>query len=225
MQPEFPKKVMNVPFSQGTWSFENKSVVDNFQTIAESNIPNYRSVIQKCIQIAQRFLIPNALIVDVGCARGATLEALYNHGFTNLAGVDCSKAMIAKSFSQAKLIVSKTYPAELTSVDMVLANWTLHFVSERRKYLQDIYHSLRPGGIFVLTEKISAPAALKDLYHDFKRESGMSENEIREKENAIKGILVPYSIDWYLGVLAGLGFKDISIIDAHFSFVTFYAEK
>lgn len=225
MQPECADQIRNVFFEEGTWSFENEQVVDNFPSIAEANIPNYRAVIQKCVQIARKFCRPDSLIVDVGCARGATLKALFESGFTNLTGVDCSKAMLAKSFSQADLIASEIYPPELKLVDLVLINWTLHFIREREKYLRDIFHSLRGGGRLVLTEKVSGGQDLKDLYDDFKRQSGMSETEIRRKENAIKGVLVTQPMDWYFRTLSEIGFKDIAIIDAHFSFVTFYATK
>lgn len=225
MQPEIPKKITDVPFPQGTWSFENQNVVDNFQSIADANIPNYRTVIQKCVQIAKRSLRPDSHIVDVGCARGATLEALFQNGFTNLTGIDCSEAMIAKSFAKARLVVSQTFPSALTEVDMVLANWTLHFIAKRDQYLKDIYRSLRENGTLVLTEKIAVGSELKDLYHEFKKQSGMSEADIRMKENSIRGVLVPYSLTWYLETLQAIGFREISIVDAHFSFVTFYAKK
>jgi SAM-dependent methyltransferase len=219
------QKSLNVPFPVGEWSFENDDVVDNFPFIADANIPNYRAVIQKCVAVAEQFLSKDALIVDVGCARGATLEALYNHGFTNLVGVDGSAKMLKKCFSRAKLLHSNIFPADLKQVDFILANWVLHFVRERQQYLEDIYRALRAGGTFVLTEKIAANSELKTLYHDFKRKSGMTEMEIRDKERGIRGVLIPFSLEWYLGCLNQIGFKDVSIIDAHFSFVTFYAKK
>jgi len=216
---------MNVTFPQGGWSFENEAVVDNFQAIAEANIPNYKIVIDKCVQIAERSLSPDSLIVDVGCARGATLEALHLKGFRNLVGIDCSQKMLAKSFSKAKLILSDTFPEELKQVDLVLSNWVLHFIPQRKQYLEQIYRSLRDGGTLVLTEKIAANSEIKDLYYSYKRAAGMSEKEILSKEQGVRGVLVPFSIEWYLNCLKEIGFKDISIVDAHFSFVSFYGKK
>ena len=51
------------------------------------------------------------------------------------------------------------------------------------------------------------------------------EQEIQNKAQGVQGVLVPFPIEWYLNVLKETGFKDVSIIDAHFSFVTFYAKK
>jgi hypothetical protein len=63
------------------------------------------------------------------------------------------------------------------------------------------------------------------MYHDFKRRSGVSDEEIRQKDEAIRGVLVPYPVEWYLENLRSAGFHSIEIINAAPAFVTFFAIK
>jgi tRNA (cmo5U34)-methyltransferase len=206
------------------WRFD-ESVAKDFDHIARTSIPHYEEVIDKCIEIAGAFLKHDDPIIDVGSALGHTLERLSAHGFTNLYGVDSSMEMLRRSFAGARLIQSESFPLSLGPFALILANWTLHFVNNRRRYLKDIADSLRPGGFFVLTEKIISSDAARKLYHDFKRSRGVSEDEIRTKDEAIKEVLVTYPLQWYLVTLREIGFTSVEIIDAHYSFTTFFSQK
>jgi tRNA (cmo5U34)-methyltransferase len=208
-----------------SWQFKGENV-KNFQKIAETNIQDYEAIIEKCLSIAKR-KFPNKgnRIVDIGSARGYTLEKFYNAGYTNLFGIDNSQEMLDNSFKKATLILSEIFPDKLESIDMAIANWTLHFIQNRKEYIQSIYDSLQEGGVFVLSDKVTSPKDIHDMYHDFKRKNGLTEEQIREKESSIVGVLVPYPLEWYFTTLQEIGFKDISIIDAGFSFVTIYCTK
>jgi hypothetical protein len=56
-----------------------------------------------------------------------------------------------------------------------------------------------------------------------KRANGLSELEIKQKQQQISGVLVTQPLTWYLKTLNDLGFKQIEIINAHTAFVTFMA--
>jgi tRNA (cmo5U34)-methyltransferase len=206
------------------WHFD-ETVAKNFHQIARTSIPHYEEVIDRCVEIALAFLKNDDPIIDVGSALGHTLEKLSARGFTNLFGVDSSPEMLRRSFTGARLIQSESFPLSLGPFALVMANWTLHFVNDRRRYLQDIADSLRPGGLFILTEKIISSDASRKLYHDFKRSCGVSDEEIQVKDEAIKEVLVTYPLQWYLVTLREIGFMSVEIIDAHYSFITFFAQK
>lgn len=209
-----------------SWSFENKEVIKNFQEIATTSIPNYEVVIEKLLRIAKRkFPDSETKIVDVGSSRGYTLQKFYNSGYRNLFGIENSKGMLKKSFQKATLIHSATFPEELIEIDMIMANWTIHFTKDRKEYISKIYAALSEGGVFILSEKIASSDIIHNLYHDFKRHNGLTEEQIKEKEDAVKGILVPYPMEWYMQLLKEVGFNEINIIDADFSFITFYCIK
>lgn len=209
------------------WSF-NKTVANNFEQIAIKNIPDYKLVINKSIKIIKdRFIDKNLKIIDIGSAIGYTLKMLENNGYTNLIGIDNSKEMIKKSYKSkcVELILTEDLPKDKDPYEVIIANWTLHFTSNRRQYLSNIYNALSDKGIFILSEKTQQDKYTKKEYYDFKKKQGMSENEIINKEKLLEGILITYPIEWYLNTLKEIGFKNISIINYKYGFVSILAEK
>ncbi len=216
------------------WVFD-KNVANNFYDIANANIPNYEKVIEKCLNIANKIVGKDDFIVDVGCATGHTLKIFQDDGFTNLMGVDNSEAMLDKCeeyLDDASFAHSDTYPkllgAFMQNPQLVMANWTLHFITNkkaRKKYIKDIYNALESDGVFILSEKIAHSDMTLDLYHDFKRRNKLTEKEISEKHKSLEDVLIPYPLSFYFDTLKDIGFKDIEIIDADYCFVTILARK
>lgn len=208
----------------GTWAFDS-ATADEFDTIARKNIPNYETVIQKCVHVAESaFPDKKAVIIDVGSATGYTLDRFEEAGFEFVYGVENSEAMIRHCKNQTRVILSDSFPSHL-DFDMVLANWTLHFIRERDEYLADIFAHMREGGILILTDKMQASPFVHDRYHDFKRAQGLTEEQIQKKQAAIEGVLVPYSLEWYLDTLKGIGFREATIIDGSWGFVSLLCFK
>ncbi len=206
---------------KGQWTF-NTGVAETFDEIAQTNIPNYEPVIQQCVDIALSAFPDKekTRIIDVGSATGYTLERLRATGYKEVFGVDNSPSMLGRSRVQENLILSQTFPKEHGPFDIVIANWTLHFVDEREAYLRDIYHSLNPGGLLILSDKMLSSTLTHQKYHDFKRSKGLSEEYIHEKAAAIEGVLTPRPCSWYQETLANIGFTDIEIINALWCFNT-----
>jgi SAM-dependent methyltransferase len=205
------------------WQFDD-SVAKRFQQEATTNIPDYERVLDMCLDIAKRKIPMNATIVDVGSALGHTMSKFMNAGFLETFGVESSQAMIDNSAFPDKVTFSDTWPSDWHT-NFVMANWTLHFVNERKEYIQDIYDSLEPKGIFILSDKTTQTDTVKELYYDFKRANGVTDEYIYEKEEKLKGYMNLLPIDWYLDTLQEIGFKNIQIINAKYGFITLYAEK
>jgi tRNA (cmo5U34)-methyltransferase len=205
------------------WKFDD-AIAKRFQEEATNNIPDYERVIDICLSIAKIKVDSESTIVDVGSALGHTMNKFVTNGFNNVIGIESSQAMIDNSQYKDKVIISDVYPSELKS-DFVMANWTLHFVVERKKYIQDVYDSLSDGGVFIISDKTSQTEEIKELYYDFKRQNGVSDEYIYEKEKKLQGYMHPYPADWYIETLKDIGFKNIQIINAKLGFVTFYCEK
>ena len=212
------------------WAF-SKEVSDDFVNHARHHIPNYDKVISKCVDLCRFWLGPHEKpkVIDVGCATGETLKKLYLAGFDNLYGVDSSTDML----DRAKEIVSTTttlinnnrFPSELGPFDGIICNWTLHFIKDKEEYLTDMYNSLQPGGILIVTDKTYNSGVDLSLYHEFKKSQGVSPEEIQAKADSIKDIMFINSPEWYLDTLRKLGFGTVSIIDADFCFTSFLAIK
>lgn len=205
------------------WKFSSE-IAEIFDIHARQHIPKYEEIINQNIDICKKLLKKDALIIDLGCATGYTLYKLYNNKFTNLIGVDASKDMLTKvkSIPNLKLIHSSVFPKG--KYDAVICNWTLHFIQEKIQYLQNIYDSLDYGGFLILSEKTYNNGIELDLYHDFKKSQGVSDQKILEKAESLKGIMFIDPPEWYITVLKDIGFK-VTIINASFCFTTFLATK
>ncbi len=211
------------------WVFDN-TVAQNFHTEAQHHIPGYARVLTLCVNIAKTFTPSSARIADVGCAIGETLVGLHNAGFTELVGIDNAGAMLHRARSRPELahvefIHTQDFPYNKGPFDIVLANWTLHFIAERKTYLHDIWRGLKPGGLLVLTEKMQSTNDNRTLYHAFKARQGLSHEEICIKEKRLEGILEPRPLGWYIDVLNHLGCRDVDIIHAELGFITLLARK
>ena len=209
--------------TKGGWKF-NEEVAARFEIEARTHIPNYELVVQKCVDIAlNAFPQKSAKIIDVGSAIGYTMERLRAAGFAEVYGVDCSKAMIERCRAPERVTHSSSFPTIDAPFDMVLANWTLHFIPEREAYITDIKSALNDNGIFILTDKMTSSTFVHEQYYNFKRAMGVSEEEIVRKEASLKGVLETRPLEWYLNTLQAQGFRDISIIDAPYCFATIIA--
>lgn len=215
-----PKQIMNT--NTGSWKFD-QNIAQIFVDHARQHIPNYDTVIDKCVQVCQT-VDKTSRIIDVGCATGETIRRLAAQGFDNLTGVDSSLDMLAHCDpALARYLHSNTFPKE--TFDVVLFNWTLHFVADKIKYLSDIYENLSDNGILVVSDKTSLDPEMIKFYHSWKHARGVSWADIDKKQNAVKGIMHIDSPQWYMTTLNSLGFQNIQIIDASWCFTTFICKK
>ncbi len=96
--------------------------------------------------------------------------------------------------------------------------------------LENIYASLLPGGVLVLSEKIVFDDAdeteLKNSLHlAFKKANGYSELEISQKRSALENVLIPDSLLLHQQRLKAIGFKQSSTWFQCFNFASILAIK
>jgi SAM-dependent methyltransferase len=214
-----------IAFDKNTqvWEF-NDAVAEKFYDEAISNIPDYTRVVDLCVTLAVSKFSKDAHIVDVGSALGYTVDKFIQHGFTNVAGIEASGSMINHSAHPDRIILSDIFPKNITA-DLVLANWTLHFINEREQYIQDIFNALNHNGAVIITDKTSQNEVIKNLYYEFKRSNGVTDDYIKYKEEKLKGYMNCLDVAWYINTLTSIGFKNVQIINSRLGFVSFYAEK
>jgi tRNA (cmo5U34)-methyltransferase len=212
------------------WVFDEK-VAARFTTEAEQHIPLYWETIDLSIETIKTAFSSNAKILEIGCATGNTLLALVAQGFQDVVGCDSSPAMLEQAHKNIqqnqliKLIETSSFPQQVAPFDVVMCNWTLHFIKEREQYLQNIFNGLNPQGLLILTEKNVQSDTMKMLYHKFKLKQGLTIEQINQKDQTLQGVLVPYSLEQNLTMLKQTGFTNIEILNAAFGFVTFLAWK
>ena len=208
----------DVNIEQKQWVFDD-SVAQRFQYEAETNIPSYNIVVDKCLQFANKHLQKSDKIIDVGSALGYTMDKFITAGFTDVMGVDNSPSMNEKN--KYSTMCSDKLPDY--KYKLVMMNWTLHFIQDKYRYLIDIYDKL-DHGYLILTDKTSQSPIVKELYYDFKRGKGVSEEYICQKEKNLMGVMHSVPVDWYLKTLREIGFS-VDIIHADLGFATFLCSK
>ena len=220
----------------------DEGVADCFDDMVSRSVPYYGEIHRILLDILPYQVRAGDRIYDLGCSTGTTLLAISQNiqdPSMQLIGLDQSPFMIAKAKEKC---ASCVHPIEFICEDLrchplqnsglVIMNYTLQFIAEvdRAKLLHRIYRSLRPGGLFILSEKIESKDSKvqqlqTNLYYDFKRKNGYSELEISQKREALENILVPLSLEAQLELLHLSGFDHVDMIFRWFSFACFIGIK
>ncbi|ANV98730.1 tRNA (uridine-5-oxyacetic acid methyl ester)(34) synthase TrmP [Helicobacter enhydrae] len=227
------------PLKQFEFDSQVASVFDDM--IARS-IPFYHQQIAILSDFATLHLPRHGRLYDLGSSTGNTLFDIHqktkNQDCT-LIGIDSSSSMCANAtlkaqaygyeieFVQADLL---DYP--LLPSDVILANYTLQFIRPpiRNKAIEKIFASLKPGGIFLMSEKIICEDKTLDLqmidyYLAYKKAQGYSSSEIAQKREALENVLIPYTQQENETMLRNAGFQHIEILFRWINFVIFIAKK
>lgn len=205
------------------WSFGGH-VWRRFDQHIRASVPGYDALHDCIVDLARGFLGPRRRACDLGCATG-TLTARLAREFrgAELVGVDIEPAMIA-----AAKRLSPTRPLyccedirafELGELSLATACYTLMFLppEDRLTLLRRVHAALMPGGALVLAEKVIRrnpvhEARCQKQHHAFKRRQGLSEQEISNKSESIKGQLVPLHDDENVALLEQAGFSDVELV-------------
>lgn len=231
-------KVDKKIFSRSSnWKFDN-NVVRNFDSHISKSVPFYELSHNLVVKMSEFFLKDNSICYDLGCSTGTLLKKLYTHHKRKklkLIGVDESKSMLKKAKNNNSNITfkySKIENVKLKKNDMVLSLYTMQFTKPKyRQILFDkIYKSLNWGGAFILFEKIRGnDARFQDIlnfsYFDFKKDNGLSPLDILNKENSLRSVMEPYTIQANMDYMKRAGFTDIMPIAQYLCFKGFLAIK
>ena len=219
---------VQVPFTvvksgkETEWKFD-PSVADRFQQEAQQHIPDYQRVIDLCLELAKNTLPSDASIIDVGSALGYTVDYFIENGFTNVHGVENSQSMIERSLRRDQIVLSDALPT--ARYDMIMINWTLHFIVDKISYLTDCFNKLTPNGYLVISDKTTQSLEVKKMYYDFKLANGVDPEYIKQKEQQLQGVMHSMPATWYTAELDKLGFKSVEVINSRFGFVTYLCKK
>ncbi len=223
--------IEGVPFAFGA------EVAAVFDDMANRSIPLYQATIARTVSLLTAHLSAGAQVVDLGCSTGTLFGELLGTGMTDvrtweLVGVDASEPMLQQARSRVgdlaiwlhkrveELDWSTLKPAA------IVANWTLQFVppQHRARALAAMRESAAAGCIFVLSEKLQpvewAAEWVRRDYYESKRASGYSELEIAQKEKALQGILVPWTLEQWQSALRETGWGEATLLSSWAPFAT-----
>jgi tRNA (cmo5U34)-methyltransferase len=216
-----------------------------FEDMLSRSVPFYDEVQCMIVEIIASLAGEEPLIYDLGCSTGTTLLMLatrLKNKNPQLVGVDSSMAMLERAqrkFEQserAKMATWKQHDLNERLItepaDVFIMNLTLQFVRPlyREQLVANLYDSLKPGGCFILVEKVTADNSLLnrtyiEMYYDFKRRKGYSELEIAKKREALENVLIPYRVTENVELLKRCGFINPDIFFRWYNFAGFIGIK
>lgn len=228
--------------SVGDFVFDER-VVEVFPDMIARSVPGYSSVLAMTVELAEQFALPNTNVYDLGCSLGAaTLPIAHRipHDAVVYA-VDSSPAMIAAlkekiakspAGCRIEVVQQDISQIEIHNASFVVMNFTMQFISPnaRDALVCKIAEGMLPGGVFVLSEKISFDDESQQnlmtlLHHAFKKAHGYSDLEIAQKRSALEKTLLPETLQEHTRRLGNAGFSTISPWFQWFNFASFIAVK
>ncbi len=215
-----------------------------FPDMIRRSVPGYATVVSMSGLLAGRYAAAGSNLYDLGCSLGASTLAMRR----NVRAADCciiavdnAAAMLDRCRSvidsdthdtRVELVQADIADMPIVDASVVVLNFTLQFIPllQRFDVVERIYRGLRPGGILVLSEKVTLAdpqldALNIDLHHQFKRENGYSDLEIAQKRNAIDNVLIPETLDTHRQRMADAGFDACDVWFQCFNFASLIALK
>lgn len=229
--------------ADGPWAFD-EAVTVSFEDMLARSIPQYENMRRFVTEAACYALLrakASPIIVDLGASRGSALAPIVDRMGTGsrYVAVEISEPMIAALEDRFKHWIGPGRrmdilrhdlrdgfpPKQIVPATVILSVLTLQFVpiEYRQALLRGIYENLRPGGIFILVEKVlGATAEIQDLmvevYHDHKAEHGYSREAIDRKRLSLEGVLVPLTARFNEELVLAAGFDAVDCCLAWGSF-------
>ncbi|NQY51407.1 MAG: carboxy-S-adenosyl-L-methionine synthase CmoA [Piscirickettsiaceae bacterium] len=223
----------------------DKKVVDVFPDMIQRSVPGYETLISTIGIMAARYAQDDSYCYDLGCSLGAVSLSM-RHSIKqkdcNIIAIDNSIAMIEKSqlllaedkYSEVdvRLACANIHDILIKNASVVVLNLTLQFipVEERLELLKRIYQGLNPGGVLILSEKLTFEDTDEnnfhmDMHHTFKRSNGYSDLEISQKYLALENVLRPETLSEHQARLYQAGFEFIKKWFQYFNFASIVAMK
>ena len=215
-----------------------------FSDMIQRSVPGYQTIIQTIGKLTQKYQQSDSHYYDLGCSLGAASLAMrraISHSGCQVIGIDNSPAMVERCKLQlqayradvpVQILLDDIRHTSLSNAAVVVSNFTLQFLpkADRDALVKRIYQALKPGGIFILSEKIVvddpiAHELLIDLYYDFKRANGYSELEISQKRTALENVMKPDTIAEHQQRFSDAGFASSTVWFQCFNFCSMVALK
>jgi tRNA (cmo5U34)-methyltransferase len=223
----------------------NEGVASIFDDMLSRSIPYYNEIQRMNVELAQRFVQPNSMVVDLGCSLGTTLISLakaIDDPTVRFVGVDNSQPMLARARANLEAAgvagrcelrtADLNDVIDLRNASVVIMNWTLQFVRplNRDQVIRRIHDGLKDQGCLIVFEKVLGDESLLnrmyiDLYYNFKRRNGYSDLEIAEKRERLENVLIPYRIDDNLQLFKRNGFAVNDVVFRWYNWAGFLGVK
>ena len=227
----------------GQFAFDD-SVASVFPDMIKRSVPGYTTIIAMTGLLAGRYAPAASTIYDLGCSLGASTLAMrqhIHHQSCEIIAVDNSSAMLQRCQNiidtdtheiPVSLVCADIQDIPIENASVVVLNFTLQFIprEHRDAMIQTIFNGMRPGGILILSEKVTfedphLDQLNIDLYHQFKNANGYSKLEIARKRTALENYLRPETLNQHKARIAQAGFEACDVWFQCFNFASLIALK
>lgn len=237
MYSEYREKVADFVFDE--------KVVSVFDDMIRRSVPGYATVIAMTKVFAEEFGKDDTNCYDLGCSLGAGTLAmrrgLEDKKNCRIISVDNSRPMIERfksiidsDVSNVPVEVNKADIAEtpISNASVVVMNYTLQFLSpaKRTEMIAAIYDGLVPGGVLLVSEKISFDDKNEqdfqiEMHHEFKKLNGYSDLEVSQKRKSLEKVMITDSLHTHFERFRKAGFAKWYLWFQCFNFVSMAAFK
>lgn len=154
-------------------------------------------------------------VLDLGSSTGTfAIRIATMSPKISVLGIDSEPGMVdvatdrASGLSNCKFVMGDIRDADFSGFNVVVSLFTLQFLTlpDRRDFWQKIGKQMDPGASLLFFEKFEEPPGFSNGWlRTFKSQRGLSNQEIRNKEDSLRGVLHPFS-ESELAELVGYGF-------------------
>lgn len=239
-----PDTIYASPLGQVAGFSFDQQVVNVFPDMIKRSVPGYTTIITMIGTLAERYATSGSQCFDLGCSLGAASLAMRHRiqaADCRIVGIDNSEAMIERCREvfaadggevPVELICDDLENVDISNASVVVLNFTLQFIHPERRdaILQKIFAGLNPGGVLILSEKVTFEDQQHDqlmieLYHNFKRANGYSDLEIAQKRTALENVLIPETLNTHRQRMKKVGFHSCDVWFQCFNFASMIAIK
>ena len=225
---------------EGGWEFTSE-VAEHFDTHVRKSIPLYDEVQQMTADMSEWFIHNGSTVYDIGSSTGETIFHLQKKHASKenvrFIGIDNSEMMVKQAWKKVsannvQFLYQDVVQTEFEEADLFISLFTLQFLSmpERMQVLQRMYRCLRSGGALIMAEKVLAEEGRfneiwVELYWDFKKGQGLTDDQILQKARGIRGVLRPITLTEHIRMLKMIGFNSIDVFFKWYNFAGILAIK
>jgi tRNA (cmo5U34)-methyltransferase len=244
MSPKLEDRIYAQPHDRLVDFEFNEGVARVFPDMIRRSVPGYGTLITLIGLLAEQYAQPGTHLYDLGCSLGAATLAMRRrvpHHDCRIVAIDNSAAMVERCRNniaedvapiEVDVICGDIREQSIENASVVVLNFTLQFLppEDRLALLKKICDGMAPGGVLLLSEKITFADEIEkelqnSLHLSFKRANGYSDLEISQKRTALENVLIPETVAQHQARLAEAGFFHSQQWFQCFNFVSLLAIK
>ena len=191
---------MDIP---NNWSFDDKSIANGIDHHITEQLPWYPLALDMTVHLARCYLGENSTLVDLGCSTGGVTRALKPAIIARNVecySYDCAQEMVDRFTGIGKIeCMDMRETSSIPSFNVAILMLSLMFtdIKGRESYLRELEDKCRPGGAIIILDKVVLPEwgylgqNITDMTTVFKKNSGVSAEDIIKKHLSLRGVQRP----------------------------------